>query len=183
MSKKSLEENIFNQFLAIDLCIEKNLLPPSLILIYSGIDALASLNLPKERERVKGIDYDKFCNDYLLPDSDLKCSAIDLYAAKCSILHKSTAVSDLSEQEKTPELFYHIGDISDIQEDYQKIIDEKHNRNAIIVNIDDLRKAFNKSYFSFTKELEENLEKRERVYERAKNYFLIVRQYSPNNLG
>ncbi len=172
MSKQSLEDNIFSQFLAIDLCIEKNLLLPSLILIYSGIDALASLSLPKERERVKKEDFCKFCVDHLLPDSKLKCSAIDLYAARCATLHKGTAVSDLSQSEKASEIIYHIGIAAELQGDYQKIIDEKYPKDVIIVDIDDLRKAFNKSYFSFINGLEGNIEMMNVVYERAKYYFV-----------
>jgi hypothetical protein len=172
MSKQSLEDNFISQFLAIDMCIEKNLILPSLILIYSCIDALASIRLPKGREKVKGKDYIKFCNDHLLPESSLNCSAIDLYAGRCSTLHKGTAVSDLSQRDEAAEIYYHIGVASELQDNYQKRIDEKYSKKVIIVDLDELRKALNNSYFSFSKELEGNVEMKELAYKRAKYYFV-----------
>jgi hypothetical protein len=172
MSHKSLEDNILSQFLAIDMCIEIDLFLPALILIYSGIDALASLNLPIGRERVKQSDFCSFCENYLLPESSLECSAIDLYGARCSTLHKGTAVSDLSEGKKASELLYYIGDISDRQTEYASVIDEKYPRKTHFVDIDELRKSFNKSYFSFVEYIESDRIKRETVYERARYYFV-----------
>jgi hypothetical protein len=172
MSKKSLEENILNQFLAIDMCTKKGLLMPSLILIYSGIDALASLNRPKENEKVTRVDYKKWCIDYLLPAGDLNCSATDLYSARCSILHTNTAVSDLSKKDEAAELIYFIGDISENERKYQEIIDEKYPRKTIMVSIENLENAFKSSYCLFTEELKQDRDKREMVYERAKFYFV-----------
>jgi len=172
MSKKSLEDNIFSQFLAIDMCIEKGFLMPSLILIYSGIDTLASLNRTKEKEKVTRSDFKDWCNDYLIPGSNLNCSAKDLYAARCGILHTSTAVSDSSKKDEASELIYYIGDISDKQSKYQEIIDEKYPRKTIIINLENLEKAYKNSYFSFAKELEGNKAKRKMVYERAEYYFV-----------
>lgn len=173
MSKNSLEDNILNQFLAIDMCIEKGLLMPSLTLIYSGIDSLASLSRPKEKEKVTRSDFKKWCTDYLIPDSNLNCNAADLYAARCGILHTSTAVSDLSKKDEASELIYYIGNISDEkQSKYQEIIDEKYPRKTRIINITDLEKAHKESYFSFVDELDQNQVKREMVYERAKYYFV-----------
>jgi hypothetical protein len=171
MSKQSLEENILSQFLAIDMCIEKGLFMPSLILIYSGIDTLASLNRPQEKEKVTRSDFKIWCTDYLLPGSNLNCSATDLYAARCGILHTSTAVSDLSKKDEASEIIYYIGDISEQQNTYQRIIDEKYPRKTIIVDIANLEKAFKSSYFSFAAELETNQVKRDLVYERAKYYW------------
>lgn len=172
MSKNSLEENILSQFLAIDTCIEKGYLLPSLILIYSGIDALASLNRSKEKEKVTRSDFKKWCADYLLPESGLNCSDTDLYAARCGILHTSTAESDLSKKDEAVELIYCIGNISEKQSIYQEIINQKYPRKTIIVNIEDLEKAFKNSYFLFVSGLEDNLVKREMVYDRAKYYFV-----------
>lgn len=145
---------------------------PSLILIYSGIDALASLNRPKEKENVTRSDFKKWCTDYLLPGSNLNCSATDLYAARCGILHTSTAVSDFSKKNEASELIYYIGEISENQDKYQEIIDKKYPRKTVMVNISNLEKAFKNSYFTFATELEQNQVKRELVYERTKYYFV-----------
>ncbi len=180
MSKRSLEYNILSQFLAIDLCIEKRFFMPSLILIYSGIDALASLNRSEEKETVTRSDFKKWCTDYLLPSSNLTCTATDLYAARCGILHTNMAVSDLSKKDEASELIYYIGDISEQQSTYEKIIDEKYPRKTIIVDIVNLGKAFKSSYFTFAEELEKNQDKRELVYDRAKYYFVESAIISPN---
>ena len=170
MSKESLKENIFKHFLAIDLCIDKGLLMPALILIYSGIDSLASLNRMPEKKKVTREDFKEWCDKYLLPKSGLECSSIDLYAARCSILHTNTAVSDLSMKEEASELIYCIGDISE-REAYQRI-DKKYPRKTVIINIGDLDKAFKKSFFIFYEELTLDEAKRMLVYERSKYYFV-----------
>jgi hypothetical protein len=172
MSRKSLEDNILKHFIAIDLCIEKALLMPALILIYSGLDSLASLNRPQDKENVTRSDFTRWCNNYLLPESGLKCTDIDLYAARCSILHTNTAVSDLSIKRKASELIYCIGDISERQKIYQKIIDEKYPRKTIIINIVDLEKAFKNSFFVFAEDLKSKPDKLALVYERARYYFV-----------
>ncbi len=90
------KEPINEMLSAIDICLKSEFFIPSLILIYSCIDIMAWLNRKKSHKDVKASDFIRWVEKYLLPDSGLNCKAIDLYAARCSLLHSYTAESKLS---------------------------------------------------------------------------------------
>ena len=79
----------FDSFLRLplrfDFCFREELFTESLVLLYAGIDALAWLALPSGD--VNGSDFVKWVNTYLLPDSGLQCTAEDIWAARCGLLH------------------------------------------------------------------------------------------------
>jgi hypothetical protein len=169
MGKQVLEENVLKHFCAIDLCLENALLMPALVLIYNGIDTFASLSRESTQEKATRKEFIEWCEKYLLPINNLKCNGLDLYAARCGILHTYTAVSDLSKRGNAVEILYCLGDIA--KEKYQKLL-EKYPRETIIINIEDLDKAFKSGYFSFIDDVKNYPEKESLLYERAKYFFL-----------
>jgi len=170
MSKICLEENIEKHFLAIDLCLEKSLLMPALVLIYNGIDIIAALSREAKKDKVTREDFINWCDRYILPGNNLECSSQDLYAARCAILHTYTAVSELSKQGNASEIYYCLGNTE--KEKYQKIIDSKYPRKVVIVTIETLDKAFKSGYLSFIEDIKKEPQKELLVYERASNFFL-----------
>lgn len=170
MSKTALEENVLRHFHAIDLCLENNLLMPALVMIYNGIDIVAALNRDSTKERVDKHDFIKWCENYLIPESSLSCKGIDLYAARCGILHTYTAVSDLSKKGEASEIIYFFGEIE--KEKYQKIIDANYSRKVIIESVDNLYKAFKHGFFKFVDDIKSQPEKELLVYERANHFFI-----------
>jgi hypothetical protein len=100
---------------AIRLCLTNHLRMPALTLIYCGIDFMAALgqqsaNKSKSKERF-----------VLWADSNMDCqqrlgvSSIDLYAARCGIVHSYTIDSDLSEKGQACRILYAWGN-ADIEE-------------------------------------------------------------------
>jgi hypothetical protein len=79
--------------IAIDLCFQERLITPTLALLYSGIDTMAWLGVPDNREDVTGNDFTRWADHYLLPDSGLACTSLDLYSSRCGIVHSMTAES------------------------------------------------------------------------------------------
>jgi len=93
------------QFDAIELCFRNKFINPVLILIYSTIDTFSYLDRINDEEKV--VDrFARWVDTFLLPNSDLKCSALELYAARCGMVHSSTAESDLSKKGKVRQIFY-----------------------------------------------------------------------------
>ena len=171
MGKSVLEENVLKHFLAIDLCLEKSLLMPALVLIYNGIDTFAALNREATKEKVTWQDFVAWCDRYLIPSSNLGCNGQDLYAARCGILHTYTAVSsDLIKKGKAAEIYYYLGKVE--KEKYQKIIDSKYPWKVVIVSLEDLDKAFKTGYFSFMDDIKKDSQTESLVYERARYFFL-----------
>lgn len=94
-------------FQVISVALEGNCIEPALILIYSGIDAMSWLDSPAGQEDVTKTDFLNWCEKYLLhPQADSNLTPLDLYAARCGLLHLHTADSRLYRQGKVTKLFY-----------------------------------------------------------------------------
>jgi hypothetical protein len=96
-----------------EFCLQARVTTPILVLIYSAIDVagwLYASNLtasPKAR-------FTNWVARYLLPAPNLRCSPLELYGARCGLVHNFSAASDLSRQLKVREILYAWGD-SDIE--------------------------------------------------------------------
>jgi hypothetical protein len=95
----------YSQVIAgIRLCIERGLLSPALILIYSTMDSYAWA-VSEKRSSVRS-SFEAFVAEYVLPNHPMPCSPTDLFAARCAILHTLTGDSDLSERDKAKTIEY-----------------------------------------------------------------------------
>ena len=169
MSIETLSSNISKHILSVELCLEHNLRMPALILIYSGIDILATLARPEEKDIGSRADFKRWCDKYLLPESELNCTATDLYAARCGILHSYTAESQLSKKLEANELVYAWG--SSRPESLQEIIDccglsEK------VIHIEQLFLAFKSSIVRFLEDLHDSNFPIEVIEKRARKFFM-----------
>jgi hypothetical protein len=169
--KQAFEHNIEKLLHAIHVCLDKELILPSLLLLYAGIDIMASLCRPESHEFVKQEDFLNWTDEYLLPDSGLPCGAIDIFAARCSLLHSYTAESKLSRDRKAKRLFYTYGE-ADVEK-YQKRLDEKH-IDAIAISANDLVSAFCDSIIHLQNELSNDPHLSSLVNKRSSNFFFTA---------
>jgi hypothetical protein len=96
VTQRSLE-NVFNEiFAAIDVCLKANIKMPALLLAYSLIDISGWLNSDEKSVKVRFTDW---VEKYMLPNSTLRCSSLELYAARCRLLHNYSATSELTSAE------------------------------------------------------------------------------------
>lgn len=91
MSEQALYKDLVLVGSGIEACIEKNLTLPSLILIYSAIDTAGWLD-SDERDATRR-SFTDWVDRYLLSVRPLRCSSMDLYAARCGVFHTLTADS------------------------------------------------------------------------------------------
>jgi hypothetical protein len=102
--KRYLFRNNFDKlFTSIELCFKNEFYTSALIILYSIIDFLAFCNLPENKNEVSKRDFLLWVDKYLLPESLLKCNSLDLYSARCSLLHTSGSdlgYLELKKQEK-----------------------------------------------------------------------------------
>lgn len=98
-------------FKAIDACHDLGLPAPTLILLYSTIDILASLDIPPTQANVNRSDFIRWVTTYLLPESDLTLSAEEVYSARCGLLHTLSAESSITRRPDCPgrRLIYYWG--------------------------------------------------------------------------
>jgi hypothetical protein len=163
----ALEKNLNNIIKSIELCLNAKLQISSLVLLYSGIDIMAWLNRPVSEEFATRDDFIKWVDDYLLPNPNIKCEAIDLYAARCAIIHSYSFSSRLSEEGKAKEICYAWGkaNVKALQND----LDRRYEKPAIHIN--DFLEAFKEGVEKFKLSIKSDKEKEKIVYGRANKYF------------
>lgn len=167
---QKLQESINSQLLAIEMCIENRFISSALTLIYSGIDNLAYLNM-KENQHVKP-RYLEWIIEYMDVSSKLHCKPIDLYGARCGIVHTHTPHSDLSNTKEAVQVVYSYGTMS--KEELQWRVDIIPKKDKIIaIQVEELFEEYKIGIANFFKELEKNPQKSEQVKLRAKKRFIL----------
>lgn len=119
------------QFLsAIAECIQKAFYMPALVLVHSLLDILAWLGRDPAHEDVTRHDFLQWVEKYLLPGTGLNCTALELYSARCALIHTSTGHSKLTRRGKAREISYAWGPASVVH--LQRLLDHSgHPRIAI----------------------------------------------------
>jgi hypothetical protein len=103
MSQTALENVFKEMFAAIDVCLTSQIKLPVLMLAYTLIDIAGWLNGDEELVKVRFTDW---VEKYILPNSTLPCTALELYGARCGLLHNYSATSNLSSTGQVRRIFY-----------------------------------------------------------------------------
>lgn len=152
---ESARNNFNIQFSAIDICYKEKFFNPVLILIYTTIDTFSYLDRIDDSEKV--VDrFTRWVDNFLLPNSELKCSSIDLYAARCGMVHSSTAESDLSKKGKAKQIYYLHG-IKDTLSEHIKIL--KRENTICVVSIPKLYIALRNAHINYLKYLRKDYDR------------------------
>ena len=97
---------------AIATCVNEGLPEASLTLIYSGIDTFGLLAAPPGIVDASGDTYKQWCDKYILPRiSSIEgdpVTAVDLWAARCGVLHTSSPLSKLEREGKAHQIWYQV---------------------------------------------------------------------------
>jgi hypothetical protein len=112
---------------------------PAMILLYCAIDFVASLDRPDSSKDATRQDFINWVEKYLIPGSNLKCNAIDLYAARCGWVHSYTAKARLVREQRAKEMELQFG-VSDDEDKMQNAIKDKNR--AVAVHFTRLFNAF-----------------------------------------
>ncbi len=136
---------------AIQLCLEHGHRMPALILIFTGIDFMASLNRPESEPDVRRQDFLDWAEKYVLSNGTFSCSALDLYAARCALVHTYTPISKLSRQKKAKEILYSWGKADG--KGAQDFLDQVGMTTNVVVHIDDLIVAFRTGVEQFLRDM------------------------------
>jgi hypothetical protein len=165
VSAETIETRIHILVSAIDITFENQLITPSLMPAYATIDIMAWLNRAENHRDVRRSDFIDWVELYLLPDSELSCTGMDLYAGRCSLLHSYSAESRLSRQGAASELFYAWGS-GDAQE-LQGLVDNAATCDAKAIRVEKLFAALKGGIQQFLADARDN----QTVLERAKKLF------------
>lgn len=130
-------KTFMEQCKAIDLCIEQKLVLPSLCLIYSGIDSAAWVAYGDISVRQRFVD---FVSNFMYKVKPLDPRPIDLYAARCAILHTMTPDSKLSSNNQAVPISYAWGAAS--LEELKKSTEALSPGELSCVHLNDLAESF-----------------------------------------
>jgi hypothetical protein len=84
----------------INVCLESQCYGCAVILIYSGIDAMAGLSISATQSKATRDDFAKWCDRYILFPGSVQLAGIELYSARCAVLHTYGVESDLTRDGK-----------------------------------------------------------------------------------
>jgi hypothetical protein len=102
-----LRTRVEQLFDAVAGCLSNNHFESTMILLYSGIDAMAWLNRPANVNDVRRVDFQEWIDTYFLPGSGFNCSAADLYGARCGLVHSNTGESRMNRERRAHKVFYY----------------------------------------------------------------------------
>lgn len=139
---------------SIKICKEQRLFGPALISLYAGIDILASLNRLAGKDYVTRSDFIQWVEDYVLPNSNLLCTAIDLYAARCGVLHSLRYESTLADEGKARKIRYIFDNVDVVRHIMDNL--EKQDSSIVVVDFTELNQSFELGVENFISQLENN---------------------------
>ncbi|MQY59833.1 MAG: hypothetical protein GH144_09575 [Clostridia bacterium] len=95
----------------IKVALDNGAIGGALILTYAAIDAMAFLSMPENKNEVQGEDFINWVEKYMKTDSKqpYQYQGIDLWGARCGIVHRYGATSSLSDSGKCNFFGYHNG--------------------------------------------------------------------------
>ncbi|WGO96671.1 hypothetical protein QFX18_11500 [Saccharophagus degradans] len=108
-TKLAIEKYCCNVVEASGLLYQNNLYGQMFILIYSSIDSMGLLDAPATQTKATGSTFKEWAKKYLLANGDFEYNEIDLWAARCAVLHTYTSESDLSKSGSAKQLQYYAG--------------------------------------------------------------------------
>jgi hypothetical protein len=98
------------QLRAIGTCVDARLPEAALALVYSGIDTFGLLAAPPDVLDASNDTFKEWCEKYILPRVESvegePLTALDLWAARCGVLHNSTPLSKLERDGKARQIWY-----------------------------------------------------------------------------
>jgi hypothetical protein len=155
------------QLKAIETLMNAGLPEAVLVVVYSGIDSFGLLAAPAGVLDTSRTTYKDWCEKYILPRlaiNGIAVTAVDLYAARCGVLHTSTPVSSLERKGEARQIFYRFKD----KTGFNMMMVAR--QEPICVDVEDLAVAFKEGGIACITELNSNPPSSQLAYGRAQQF-------------
>ncbi|MBA5865291.1 MAG: hypothetical protein GDA67_01185 [Nitrospira sp. CR1.3] len=120
----------------IRVALENHCLGSAVILILSGIDAMAYIRMPASQDDVTRSGFVRWAEQYIkFPCSD-QLTGLDLYGARCAMLHNYGTASDLSRKGKCRQVAYMDESVPEV------LFDPNVSKDLVLVSVPALADAF-----------------------------------------
>lgn len=120
----------------IRVAIENDCLGSAVILILSGIDSMAYLAMPATQDDVTRSDFVRWAEQYIKFPCNEQLTGLDLYGARCAMLHNYGIASDLSRKGKCRQIGYMDRSVPEVR------FEPKVSRDLVLVSVPALADAF-----------------------------------------
>jgi hypothetical protein len=148
----------------IQLTVENGCFDAAVILILSGIDSMAYLNMPVGQEDVTRNDFVTWADRYIKFPCKEQLTGLDLYGARCAMLHSFGAVSKLSREGKCRLVGYMDKSIPEVR--YNPVLSKE----LVLVSVPALAEAFFKAVDNFLVDLFANPERAKIAEQRLRGF-------------
>jgi hypothetical protein len=139
----------------------------ALLLIYAGIDCMASIGMPATQDDVKQVDFVLWADTYIrFPGTD-QVTGVELYAARCALLHQYGTSSRINREGRGRQLGY--GDDMNPPVRFDKAISS----DLVIVSVRALADAFFQGIDRFVVDVFKD-PKRARITEQRLNDLILA---------
>ncbi len=154
----------------IKKALDNNILAGAVILTYSAIDAMAFLAMSSSQKEVKQKDFIDWVDKYMMTSKDqpYQYKGIDLYGARCGIVHRYGVESKLSESGLCKIFSYHNGS----EHSYNPAV----HKDFVLLSVSRLVKDFFKAVRLFMQEIESDKNLKSKVDARLTSLFFVSRK-------
>ena len=166
-------ENVVELLQAADLLFTSGLRCACLIVLYSSIDIMAWLFCPETEHVNSKRAFLDWVERYLLPGSRIDCSPLDVYSARCGVLHKFSAFSTLTRAGEARPVCYSWGKAE--RSDLEQALAEK-GIEAAVVEIESLIAAVKRAVDRSFSAVSSDAEMQQLIGARGREFFGGVRQ-------
>lgn len=104
-----IEKFVTNSLMGLSLLYNAKLYGQMLVLLYSFIDSAGLLDAPSTQIKATGESFKNWVKKYMLGDPRVNFNEVDLWSARCAVLHTFTSQSDISNSGQARELQYYSG--------------------------------------------------------------------------
>ena len=166
---ESFYKNTIDLLETIEETYEKRQLLPCLALLYTGIDVASSLE--RRPDETTKLAFARWSDAYVMGNSTLPCTSLELYGARCGIVHTFTAKSNLS-QKGVREIIHAWGNREAAT--LQQASDLSKQTNYVAVHIRDLIDAFRHGLADYWDEVIGDEDRRLRVATQVGDWFTKI---------
>ena len=120
----------------IEITVANGCYGSAVVLIYSGMDSMAYLAMPKDQTDVTGKDFIEWADRYIKFPCKDQLTGADLYGARCAILHTYSVHSRMSRDGKARLIGYMDKSLPEVS--YHQAV----NKQLVLVSVPALAEAF-----------------------------------------
>lgn len=167
---------------AASICVNRGLQIPALMLLYAGIDIAGWIDSTDPDESTRDT-FTRWSDAYIHPEEKLGCSSLDLYGARCGLLHRAGADSHMAERGECRRIFYSWGWVHEA--DHQTVVDEIADEDVVVVHVHALLEAYRSGLAAYARDVRgypedqkaEVARKRGRVFQEGGDQFRTAMEF------